>query len=147
MYFVFARKIRNSRRSWRNMWSKIWSLSLVKLKTTLAFLKMSWTTDIYSEFSEIFRTTISRGVLLLKYFAADYCLLVWLVTNLTLERVFFGEIFSETWTRTPCTAYLIKDTIPLCAQGQFVMYRLKIVTQVYMKLLPDNLVYFFIILV
>ena len=37
---------------------------------------------------------------LLKYFAGDYCLLVWLVllsceNNLTLGRVFLGDIFSE----------------------------------------------------
>ena len=61
------------------------SLSLVKLKNYPALLKMNSTTDIYSEFSKIFRTTISRGggeggvgggVFLLKYFAGDYCLLM-----------------------------------------------------------------------
>ena len=37
------------------------SLSLVKLKNYPTLLKMNSTTDIYSEFSKIFRTTISRG--------------------------------------------------------------------------------------
>ena len=36
------------------------SLSLVKLKTSPAFLKMNSTTEIYSELSKIFRATISR---------------------------------------------------------------------------------------
>ena len=72
---------------------------------------------------------------MLKYFVGDYCLLVWLVLlsreiNLTLKRVVF-------------TAYLKKDTIPLYAYRQFVMYRLKIATRVYKKLwVPDNLVLF-----
>ena len=39
---------------------------------------------------------------MLKYFAGDHCLLVWLVLlsceiNLTLERVVFSDIFSEAW--------------------------------------------------
>ena len=41
--------------------TKTQSLSLVKLKTSPAFLKMNSTSDIYSESSKIFRTTISKG--------------------------------------------------------------------------------------
>ena len=41
--------------------TKRWSLSLVKLKTFPAFFKMNSTSDFYSEFSKIFRATISRG--------------------------------------------------------------------------------------
>ena len=37
-------------------------------------------------------------------------------------------------TRTPYSDCLNKDTIPLYAWRQFVMYKLKIVTHVYMKL-------------
>ena len=41
--------------------TKRWSLSLVKLKSFPAFLKMNSTSGIYSEFSKICRATIYRG--------------------------------------------------------------------------------------
>ena len=50
------------------------------------------------------------------------------------QRGFSSKVLVNRGIRTPCTACLKKDAIPLYAQNQFVMYRLKIVTEVYMKL-------------
>ena len=60
-----------------------------------------WSAQYYPQTIEQFMPYIKEA-LLLKYFAGDYCLLVWLVllsckTNLTLESVFFGESFSAAW--------------------------------------------------
>ena len=91
------------------------------------------------------------GTLLLKYFAGDYCLLVQLVLlsseiNLTLERVVFSKIFSETWDQNilHCLSEKGNYSIVRIASVRYVqMYRLKIVTHVYMKLrFPDNFVLF-----
>ena len=56
---------------------------------------------------------------MLKYFAGDYCLLVSLVllsceANLTLERVFIDEIFSEAWNQNTLHCMPEKKyTVPL----------------------------------
>ena len=125
------------------------SLSLVKFKTSPAFMKMNSIANIYSEFSKIFRATNSRGCFCLNvsqeitvywchwfYFPAR---IIW-----HSNKWFFVEIFSEAWNQnTLHCLYEKKDTIPLYAQCQFIMYRLKIVTHVYMQLwVPDNLVLF-----
>ena len=49
---------------------------------------------------------------MLEYFVGDYCLLVSLVllsceTNLTLELLFFSEIFSEAWDQN--TQHCLSD--------------------------------------
>lgn len=46
--------------------------SKVEDLTSAAFLKMKFTTDMYSEFCETFGTTISREALLFKYFVRDH---------------------------------------------------------------------------
>ena len=116
------------------------SLSLVKLKSFPAFLKMNTTSDIYSEFIKIFRVTISRGSFCLSI--SQEITVYWCdwfyfpVRSIWRSKEWFSAKFLvRRGTRTPCTACLKKDTIPL--------YRLKIVTHVYMKLwVPDNLVLF-----
>ena len=75
---------------------------------------------------------------MLKYFAVDYCLLVLLVllsckTNLTLERMFFGKIFSEAWDQNTLHCLPDKRYYSIVHIAS-VMYRLKIVTHVCMKL-------------
>ena len=58
-----------------------------------------------------------------------------------LEGVHFARIFSKTWYKNTLHWLLEKDTIPLYAWCQFVMYRLNIVAHVYMKVrVPDNFV-------
>ena len=124
------------------------SLSLVKLKTSPVFLKMNSTTDIYSKFSKIFRATISRWrfcLNILLEITVYWCNSFYfpIRPNLALERVFFGEIFSEAWDQNTLHCLSEKYIIPLCAQRHFVLCRLKTVTHIYMKLLvPDNLVLF-----
>ena len=71
--------------------TKRWSLSLVKLKTFPAFLKMNSTSDIYSKFSKIVGATISRRQFCLSI--SQEITVYW--CDWTLERVAFSEIFSE----------------------------------------------------
>ena len=58
-----------------------------------------------------------------------------------LRGVPFARIFSKTWYKNSLRWLLEKDTIPLYARRQFVIYRLNTLTHVYMKLRePDNFV-------
>ena len=105
------------------------SLSLVKLKTSPAFLKMNFTTDIYFEFSKIFRTATSRGRSCLntsEEIPAYWC--DWFYFPVKpiwhSKECFSAKFLVKRWTKTPCTACLKKDTIPLYAYRQFVMYRI-----------------------
>ena len=84
------------------------SLSLVKLKFFSAFLKMNSTSDIYSEFSKIFRATISRGRFCLSI--SQEITVYWCdwfyfpVRSIWHSKGVFGEIFSEAWDQNtlPC---------------------------------------------
>ena len=124
------------------------SLPLTKLKTSPAFLKMRLTTVIYYEFGKIFRETISRGCFCLNTLQEIavywYDWFYFPVRPIWHSKEYFSAKFLvKRGTRKPCTAFLKKDTIPLYAERQFVMYGLKIVTQGYIKLLvSDNLILF-----
>ena len=83
--------------------NKRWSLSLVKLKSFPAFLKMNSTSDIYSEFSKIFGATISRRRFYLSIsqeitvYWCDWVLLSCEI-NMTLEKEVFSEVFREVFS-------------------------------------------------
>ena len=82
------------------------SLSLIKLKTFSAFLKMNSTTDIYSEFSKIFTATISRRHFcfnISQEITVYWCDWFYFPARqiLTIERMFFNKIFSETCDQSP----------------------------------------------
>ena len=75
-----------------------WSLSLVKLKFFPAFLKMNSTSDIYSEFSKIFRAAISRGrfcLSILQEITVYWC--DWFYFPVRLIWVVFSEVLNEAW--------------------------------------------------
>ena len=109
---------------------------------------MNSTNNIYSEFSKIFRATVSRGRFCLSIpqettvYRCDW--FYFPVRSIWNSKEWFSVKFLvRSGTRTTCTACLKKDTIPLYAYRQFIMYRLKIITHVYMKLwVLDNLVLF-----
>ena len=121
---------------------------LSKVEVFPAFLKMNLTSDIYSGFSKIFRATTSRGCFFLS--VSQETTLYWCdwfyfpLRSIWHSKEWFSVKFLvRLGTRTICSVCLKKDHIPLYAERQFVMYRLKIVTHVYMKLRgPDNLVLF-----
>ena len=73
--------------------TKRWSLSLVKLKSFPAFLKMNSTSDIYSEFSKIFRATISRRRFCLSI--SQEITVYWF--DWFYFPLLFSEVFSEVW--------------------------------------------------
>ena len=100
--------------------TKRWSLSLVKLKTFPAFLKMKSTTDIYSEFSKFFRATISRWrfcLNILQEITVYWC--DWFYFPVTSiwhwKECLSAKSLVRRGTRTPSTACLKNDTIPLYA--------------------------------
>ena len=122
------------------------SVFLVKLKTSPDFLKLTSTTDIYSEFSKIFTATIFSGDVCLNFsqeitvYWCDwfyFCVRpIW-----PSKECFSAKVLVKRGTRTPCNACLKNDTISLYAQRQFLMYRLKIVAHAYMKLwVHDNMI-------
>ena len=78
------------------------------MKISPAFLKMNSTTDIYSECSKIFGTTISR---------ARFCLNVsQKITVYWCDWFYFPvrlKLLLKRETRTPCTDCLKKDTVSL----------------------------------
>ena len=96
------------------------SLSLVKLKTSPAFLKMNYTSGIYWEFGKLFGTTISRGRFCLNVpqEITVYCF-DWFCFSLRpighSKDYFSAKLLVKRGTRTPCTDCLKKDTIPLYA--------------------------------
>ena len=141
--------------------TKRWSLSLVKLKSFPAFLKMNSTSGIYSEFSKICRATIYRGRFCLSIsqevtvYSCDW--FYFPVRSIWHSKEWFPSKFLvRRGTRTTCTAvwkrilFHCTHSVSLLCTGwkllivQFVMSRLKIVqADVYMKLwVPDNLVLF-----
>ena len=85
------------------------SLSLVKLKTSPAFLKMNSTTNIYSKFSKISRATISRGRFCLNisqeitvYWCDWFYFPVRPIWH--SKECFSAKFLVKRGTRTPCTA-------------------------------------------
>ena len=112
---LFIKKDNSNAFPWQISWSfqKIfqiprgtmrWSLSLVKLKISPAFLKINSTTDIYSEFWNIFSTTISREVILLKFCKSSLFLQMWLIllfckTNIITRKSAFQQNFK--WCMGP----------------------------------------------
>ena len=120
----------------------------VKLKTSPAFRKMNSTTDIYSEFSKIFRTTISRGRFCLNtsqeitiYWCDWFYFPVRPIWH-SKER-FSAKFLVKGGTRTPCTACLKKRCYSIVRIASVRYIQVKIETDVYMKLwVPNNLVLF-----
>ena len=89
------------------------SLSLVKSKTSPAFLEMNSTTDIYYEFSKIFRATISKGYLcwnISQEITVYWCdWFHFLVRSMWHPKECFSEKFLvKRATKTSCTACLKK---------------------------------------
>ena len=110
---------------------------------------MSPTIELYSELIKIFRTTIFRGRFCLN--TSQEITLYWCdwfyfpVSPIWHSKeCFLAKFLVKRGTRTPCTTCLKKDTIPLYTKCEFVMYRLKNVTHIYMKLYIYTHIYIYI---
>ena len=87
---------------------------LSKAEDFSSFSKMNSTSDIYSKFGNIFRSTISRGhfyLSILQEMTVYWC--DWYY--FPVRSIFSAKDLVRQGTRIPCTTCLKKDAIPLYA--------------------------------